>query len=123
MLLYHTAAEEIENLSNDSVDFPMFRVQAQKIKNKLSEAANKTKQSLMESTAKWCSDTVTHIQDTYYEMKHKINTVPVNERELVIIKEFIKVSKEVTQVQLTEMLKDVTKHHELLDEFSFMYEI
>ena len=43
-------------------------------------------------------------------MKAKISTPPTNEKELVMIKEFIKVSKEKTQVQLTELLKDITKH-------------
>ena len=36
---YHDAAEEILNLSNDFIDTPMFRVQCQKMKKKLSETA------------------------------------------------------------------------------------
>ena len=55
-------------------------------------------------------------------MKARISTPPTNEKELIAIKEFIKVSKENTQVDLTDLLKDITKHQELLDEFSFKYE-
>jgi hypothetical protein len=33
---YHIAADEILNLSNDFIDTPMFRVQAQKLKETLS---------------------------------------------------------------------------------------
>jgi hypothetical protein len=55
-------------------------------------------------------------------MKAKISTPPTNEKELVAIKEFIKISKEKTQVDLTDLLKDITKHQELLDEFSWVYE-
>jgi hypothetical protein len=47
--------------------------------------------------------------------------VPQNEKELVSIREFIKVSRDVTQVALQEQLKEVNKHWELLDEFSYQY--
>lgn len=55
-------------------------------------------------------------------MQERIRTIPTNEKELVSIREFIKVSRDVTQVALQEQLKEVNKHWELLDEFSFEYQ-
>ena len=54
-------------------------------------------------------------------MQERIRTIPTNEKELVSIREFIKVSRDITQVTLQEQLKEVNKHWELLDEFSFEY--
>ena len=42
-LRYHEAEEEILNISNNHVDFPMFRVQAEKLKRELSKAAKSIK--------------------------------------------------------------------------------
>jgi hypothetical protein len=55
-------------------------------------------------------------------MQERIRTIPTNEKELVSIREFIKVSRDITQVTLQEQLKEVNKHWELLDEFSFEYQ-
>jgi hypothetical protein len=55
---------------------------------------------LIEAVEKWCNDTVSHINKTYFEMEERIRTVPTNEKELVSIREFIKVSRDVTQVTL-----------------------
>lgn len=99
----------------------MFRVQAAKIKDTLSKAALKIRDKLIESVETWCNNTVNYIQNTYYSMRERIETTPNNEKELVSIREFIKISRDVTQVQLQEQLKSVNKHWELLDEFSFHY--
>lgn len=54
-------------------------------------------------------------------MQERIMTIPQNEKELVSIKEFIKVSRDVTQIALQEQLKEINKHWELLDEFNYQY--
>lgn len=94
--LYHNASEEISNLSNDWIDTPMFRVQAAKIKVQLSNAALKIRDALIKAVQKWSNDTVKHIETTYTNMEVRIRTVPTNEKELVSIREFIKVSRDVT---------------------------
>ncbi len=99
----------------------MFRVQTAKIKDTLSKAALKIRDKLIESVETWCNNNVNQIQDTYIAMQERISTVPQNEKELVSIREFIKVSRDVTQVQLQEQLKEVNRHWELLDEFSYHY--
>jgi hypothetical protein len=56
-------------------------------------------------------------------MAIRISTIPSNERELVILKEFIKESKETTSIAMTELLKIVNKHYDLLDDFSYQYKM
>lgn len=98
ILKYHVAADEIQKISNNIMDYPMFRVQAQKIKEKLYNAAINIRKSLLDELSNWCNSTVLHIENTYEDMAVKISTVPMNERELVQLKEFIKTSKEDTTI-------------------------
>jgi hypothetical protein len=102
---YHIAADEILNLSNDFIDTPMFRVQAQKLKETLSQAALKLRNRLIEAVEKWCNDTVRHIEKTFLDMETTIRKIPADEKELVQIREFIKVSRDVTQIELADQLK------------------
>jgi len=118
---YHQAAEEIENLTNNHIDTPMFRVVATKIKDTLANQALKIRDKLIDAVQKWCFDTVNHIDNTFREMQKQIQTQPTNEKELVFIREFIQVSKEVTQVELGELLKAANKHYDLLDTYSVVY--
>lgn len=99
----------------------MFRVQTAKIKDTLSKAALKIRDKLIESVETWCNNNVNQIQDTYIAMQERISTVPQNEKELVSIREFIKISRDVTQISLQEQLKEVNRHWELLDEFCYQY--
>jgi hypothetical protein len=62
----------------------------------LSKAALKIRDKLIESVKDWCNNNVNSIQDTYYAMQERIRTIPTNEKELVSIREFIKVSRDVT---------------------------
>ena len=78
--LYHEAADEIMNLSNDYVDTPMFRVQAQKLKDTLSQAALKLRNRVIESVEKWCNDTVNNIQNTFEVMEKTIEKTPQDEK-------------------------------------------
>ena len=80
----------------------MFRVQTAKIKDTLSKAALKIRDKLIESVESWCNNSVNTIQETYFAMQERISTIPQNEKELVAIKEFIKVSRDVTQITLQE---------------------
>lgn len=120
---YHQAADEIQNLSNDFIDTPMFRVECKKIKQTLYEQAIKIRDRLIENVTKWCADTVNHIDATFRDMQKQIQTPPTNEKELVFIREFITQSKDVTQVELGEQLKAANKHYELLEYYSVMYKV
>lgn len=100
ILSYHHAAERINNLSNDFIDTPMFRVQASSLKGKLAKTALAIRNHLIEAVTKWSNDTVNHIEHTFQQMEVTIRKVPVDEKELVQIREFIKVSRDVTQIQL-----------------------
>lgn len=51
---YKQAYDEIMNLSNDIVDFPLFRVMAQNMKNNLGHQAEKIKEKLLEGVYKYC---------------------------------------------------------------------
>lgn len=87
---YKQAYDEIMNLSNDIVDFPLFRVMAQNMKNNLGHQAEKIKEKLLEGVYKYCQKSVEHINKTYEDMNKQIMTDPTNERELVATREFIK---------------------------------
>ncbi len=100
ILSFHHAVEEISNLSNDWIDTPMFRVQASSLKEKLANTALNIRNHLIAAVTKWSNDTVNHIEHTFQEMEVTIRKVPVDEKELVQIREFIKVSRDVTQIQL-----------------------
>ena len=56
-------------------------------------------------------------------MQKRISKVPENEEELVDLREFIKRSKEHTQGEMLALQKEVESHYELLDEFSYMYNV
>lgn len=71
------------NLSNDIVDFPLFRVMAQNMKNNLGHQAEKIKEKLLEGVYKYCQKSVEHINKTYEDMNKQIMTDPKDERELV----------------------------------------
>jgi hypothetical protein len=118
---YHQAAEEIQNLTNNHIDTPMFRVNCLKMKEQLSNQALKIRNRLVEQTFKWCADTVNHIDSTFREMQKTIQTPPTNEKELVFIKEFINTANTVTKEELGELLKAAYKHYELLEKYSAVY--
>lgn len=58
---YDKAYYEIMNLSNDVVDFPLFRVMAKDMKEGLGKQANKIKETLMDNINKYCKTTVANI--------------------------------------------------------------
>ena len=62
---YHTAEYEILNISNDVVDFPIFQVRAQDLKQRLAKEANGIKTALIERVYQWCGDAVKHISGTF----------------------------------------------------------
>ena len=67
----------------------------------------------------WSRASVEYIEKTFESIKTRISKIPENEEELVDLKEFIQVSKDKTQFELLALNKDVEKHYELLDKFSF----
>jgi hypothetical protein len=87
---YDNAYNEILNLSNDVMDFPLFRVMAGKMKEQLAQQALKIKEKLLESVYDWCKRSVDKIYNTYEEMNKAIMKEPTNERELVDTRDFIK---------------------------------
>ena len=107
-------------LSEDEVNFNILRVITKKLKNELADQALKLKDRILEATYQYCNDTVADIQKSYKLMQTRISHDPQNERELIETKEFIaKAPMEI--VRLTDILKEVEKHHEMLEEFSYMY--
>ena len=78
---------------------------------------------LAEAVYNWCSDSVKYISTTFDNMQKRIGKVPDNEEELVELREFIKRSKDHTQHEMLALQQEVERHYELLDEFSYMYNI
>ena len=115
---FYQAEVEILNVSNNQVEFPMFRVQADGLKKQLAEKAREIKRKLCERTYKWCMDSVRYISSTYSTMEKRIAKQPNDEAELVEIQEFIAVSKKETKQKLEDLLIAVTKHMGMLDDYS-----
>jgi dynein heavy chain len=118
---FHNAEFDILNLSNDTVDFPIFRVQAHDLKTKLAKIANDIKTSVLKRIDQWCVDSVHHMKVTYEDMQKRIGKTPDDEAQLVELRDFIKKSKEHTMFELADLLKEVERHYELMDDYSYMY--
>jgi len=118
ILHYDKAYNEILNLSNDVMDFPLFRVMAGKMKEQLAQQALKIKEKLLENVYDWCKRSVEKIYKTYEEMNKTIMKEPTNERELVDTRDFIKDTPNKVD-QLSRELNEVYKHYCMLDDFSY----
>jgi len=68
VLHFDRAHYEIMTLTEDEVDFRIFRVMTKKLKNELGEQANKIKDRILEATYNYCVETVTNVNNTYAEM-------------------------------------------------------
>ena len=55
-------------------------------------------------------------------MSVKIKNPPANEMELVELTEFIEKSRNETKQAQEDHLREVEAHHNIMDEFSFMYQ-
>jgi hypothetical protein len=117
---YEQAHYEIMTLSEDEVDFRIFRVMAKEMKRDLGDQAMKHKERILDATYNYCTETVASVLKTYYEMKATIDHDPINEKELIASKDFnAKAPQKV--VELTEVLDEVKRHYTMLEEFSYMY--
>jgi len=63
-------------LSEDEVDYKVFRVMCKKLKQQLGDEAQKIMDKIIESTYQHCVDTVNSVNKTYKEMQDKINYEP-----------------------------------------------
>lgn len=107
-------------LSEDEVDFRIFRVMSKKLKTQLGDKALDWKNMILDATYQYCTDTVQITFKIYNEMQEKILHDPVNEKELIASKDFIAAAPAKVE-QLTEDLKEVYRHYIMLEEFSYMY--
>lgn len=118
---YDQRYADILNCSNNFVDFPIFKVEAKHLKEKLAEQADKIKSAILDATHDWCVKTVTEVLEEYKFMKEKIGTDPKDEAILVEIREFIKDSpNKVANLELK--VASVGKHMLLLEDFSRKYD-
>jgi hypothetical protein len=117
---YEQAHYEIMTLAEDEVDFRVFRVMTQKMKETLGNKAIEHRDRILDETYKYCTETTASVLKTYIEMKASIEHDPINEKELIASKDFnAKAPQKV--VELTEILDEVKKHYNMLEEFSYMY--
>lgn len=117
---YDQTYEDILNTSNNYVNFPIFKVEAKSLKEKLADQADKIKKAILEATHDYCIKTVNDVLDEYKFMREKINTDPKDEAILVEVREFIKDSpNKVANLELK--VAEVGKHMLLLEDYSFYY--
>lgn len=107
-------------LSEDEVDFRIFRVMAKKLKDELGDAAMKHKDRILDATYNHCTETVATVFKTYNEMQETIVHDPINEKELIASKDFIAKAPQKV-VELTEILDEIKRHYTMLEEFSYPY--
>jgi hypothetical protein len=117
---YQQAYYEIMTLSEDEVNYRIFRVMAKKFKLELSDQATKIKDKILEATYNYCVETVNDVYKTYTMMQDKITHEPKDERELIDSKDFIAQAPAMSDANL-ETLKEVYRHFIMLEEFSYMY--
>jgi hypothetical protein len=86
---FDTTHYEIMTLSEDEVNYKLFRISAKKMKNELGERALKWKNLILETTYNYCNDTTNELKKLYFDMQSKISHDPINERELIDTKDFI----------------------------------
>jgi len=108
-------------LSEDEVDYRIFRVMCKKLKQQLGDEAQKIMDKIIEATYQHCVDTVNSVNKTYKEMQDKITYEPLNEVQLIETREFINKSPAKVE-ELTEILKETYLHFLMLEEFSFTYQ-
>lgn len=65
---YDQAHYEIMTLSEDEVDYRLFRVMAKKLKTQLGDKALEWKNMILDATYNYCVDTVTNINNIYNDM-------------------------------------------------------
>lgn len=73
---YEQAYYDIMTCSEDEVDFRIFRVMAQELKEKLAKNAEQIKMEILNATYKYCTDTVNAVNASYQDMKDKITHDP-----------------------------------------------
>jgi hypothetical protein len=62
---YERAHYEIMTLSEDEIDFRLFRVTTKKLKYELGDQAEKIKEKILKATYDYCTETVNYVFDTY----------------------------------------------------------
>lgn len=62
--------------SEDEVDFRIFRVMANKLKEDLAKNADQIKMEILNATYKYCTDTVNNVRLSYMDMQDKITHDP-----------------------------------------------
>jgi len=107
-------------LSEDEVDFRVFRIMAKEMKKELGDQAMKHKERILDATYNYCTETTASVLKTYCEMKATIDHDPINEKELIAAKDFNSKAP-MKVVELTEILDEVKLHYTMLEEFSYMY--
>lgn len=117
---YDEAHYQIMTLSEDDVDFRIFRVSTNRLKQELGDQAKQVKERILQATYDYCASTVQTVYQTYSEMKNNITHDPTDEKELTLTREHI-VAAPAKVEELTEVLKQVQSHYEMLEYFSFMY--
>jgi septum formation topological specificity factor MinE len=60
------------NLSNDIVDFPIFRVMAGQMKKELGDKVSKLKEEILKAISHYCQKSVEDINNTFKFMYDKI---------------------------------------------------
>ena len=118
---YDKTYYDILNTSNDEEAFPIFKVEAKKLKNDLSNQADKMKQVILKATRDFCVKTINDVLDEYDFMRKKIDTDPETEEILVEVREFIKDSpQKVANLELK--VNEVGRHMLLLEDYSYKYD-
>lgn len=106
---FDDAFMKILTLSEDEVNFKLFRVATKKLKDDLADQADKIKERIMEATYNYCKETVAMCSKQYGELITNITKEPTNEREFVETKSW-HARAEQEKERLGDILKVVYKH-------------
>jgi hypothetical protein len=107
-------------LSEDEINYKIFKIVTKKLKNELADRAAKIKQDIMDATYKYCNETTDQVRKSYFELKKLLVHDPLNERELIETKAHIASAPAVVDKN-TDALKEVYQHYLMLEDFSYIY--
>ena len=63
-------------LSEDAVNFKIYRVNTKKMKDDLGDQANKIKEKILEATYNYCNESIANVNKVYMDMQDRISHDP-----------------------------------------------
>ena len=115
-----TAKTEVENLVNEEMNYPMFRIITTSLIKEILNHAEKIMDRILEAIVTYCKTTIEEIRQTYITMLQNLSVKPVKEMELVKLEKDMEESKSLSKKLALQHIH-VGHHMDILEEFFHEY--